>query len=126
MATYIYYESTTPPGVTQWELFDKNAETILSLIEATDNIISDELIEVAGRSNSVITKLIIYFENKQTADAYLSNTPNVVSFCSDPEMVKYCNDNNIVYSVSVNDTSNTLTEIIDSVDSDNFSGWSIR
>ena len=126
MATYIYYESTTPTGVTQWELLDNYKESIHLLFNATDNINSDGLLEIAGMDNLVTMKFIIYFENKQTADSYLSNTPNLVSICSDSEVVKYCNDNNIVYSISVNDTSNTLTEIIASTDSDNFSSWSIR
>ena len=126
MSTYIYYESTTPSGVTQWELLDNYKEVIHSLFDATDNIISDGLHEIAGMSNLVTMKFIIYFENQQSAESYINNPPNVISLCSDPAVVTYCKDNNIIYSISVNDTSNTLTEIIASIDNDNFSSWSIR
>jgi hypothetical protein len=125
MAAYIYYKSTRPVEVLEWETHSDYVSATVLAIDLIKSISDGGLIQIADKGETANPKVIIcYFENRETLDSYLSNNPvNVVSVCSDPSVVEYCQNNNIIYEVSINDTSKSLTEVISMVDPENFDDW---
>jgi hypothetical protein len=128
MASYIYYTSTTPPNTEEWEIRSDWIDGALNTgnaINVIKEITDGGIVQIASNEmGSNPKKFIVYFEQRQTLDSYLSNNPvNVMTICEDPAVVSYCADNNIVYSISISDTVSTLTEVISSIDPENFDNW---
>ena len=128
MAAYIYYTSTTPPNTVEWETQPSWIDGSLNTgnaINVIKNITDGGTVQIASNEmGSNPKKFIVYFENRQTLDSYLSSNPvNVITICEDPAVVSYCADNNIIYSISISDTVSTLTDVISSIDIANFDNW---
>lgn len=134
MPAYIYYTSTTPQDTVEWETSWPN--TPLDTWNAMRNIrtiYNSDQVQIAtnGYGYSVDVwplhkAIIVYFESRELLDSYLSNNSvNLMTICEDSTVVQYCQDNNIVYSISINDTASSLSDVIFSLGDDQVDNWSV-
>ena len=136
MPAYIYYTSTTPSNTVDWETNwpDTPLDT-WHAIRTIRTIYNDDEVQFAsngyghGYTNEdqpLHKAIIVYFESRETLDSYLSNnSTNLITICEDSTVVQYCEDNNIVYNISIIDTTSSLLDIILSIDNDNVDNWSV-
>ena len=116
MPSYIYYEASYPPDIQI--VADKFEHQVRDLRNNNSLVISE------NKHNGRDVKNIIYFDSRQELDSHLNSNWSFISLISsNSEVIKYCEDNNITYSVSINDTDYSLTDLIESIDKDNFAYW---
>lgn len=136
MSAYIHYTSITPPNTVGWEMSWPNTPLdTWNAMRTIRTIYNSSEVQFAtngygygypNEDQSLHKSIIVYFESRETLDSYLSNNPmNLITICEDSTVVQYCEDNNIVYSISISDTTGSLSDVIFSIDNDNVDKWSV-